>query len=214
MELIETYKRYRQNHVGIHTKVLDNHVHAGEFKESAKILGILNNNNRVVIESVAEQDAMYDFNIYSNIRSGKSTLSAFVDLYSPESNEEEKLLSAMLESHVSLYEVLEIHAEEGTLLITDILNGARNPIKLVDLSLSKSMSNNILIFTRLIDLGEFNMTSGLGFMFSANHKDFIMKRTQKMLKKMKTGDSMTDRFVVFFNLNRSDGIQVFFENVE
>ncbi|KRF01043.1 hypothetical protein ASG89_25880 [Paenibacillus sp. Soil766] len=213
MELIETYKRYRQNQVGIHTKVLDNHVHAGEIKESAKILGILNK-DRVVLESSAEQDAVYDFNVYTKIRSGKSSLAEFVDVYSPKSNDEEKLLSAMLESHVSLYEVLEIHKEEGTLLITDILSGARNPIKLVDLSLSKSMSNNVLLCTRLIDLGEFSMTSGLGFMFSANHKDFIMKRTQKMLKKMQTGDLMTDRFIVFFNLNRSDGIQVFFEDVK
>ena len=213
MDLIEKYKRYRQSQVQLHTKVLRSHVDEAEFKESAKILGILNK-DQVVIDSAAEKDALYDFNIYASIRSGKSSLSKFIDAYLPEDNVEEELLNAMVHSDASLYEIVEIHKEDGLLYINDILSGGSTPVKLVDLSLSESLSRNVLIFTRLIKLEEFSLTSGLGFMFSANHKDYIMTRIRKMLKKMQTGNSMTDRFIVFFNLNRSDGVPVLFEKVQ
>ncbi|OAS13319.1 hypothetical protein [Paenibacillus oryzisoli] len=213
MEFIEKYKRYRQTQVGFHTEVLDRHVDLVKYKEAANILGILNN-GRVGLSSEMEMDSVYDFNVYAKIRNGRSALSEFSDSYSPKITDEEELLSAMLESHISLYEVVEINKEEGTLLITDILSEVSNPIKLVDLSLSKSLKKNALLFTRLVKLGEFSMTSGLGFILLADHKDYIIKKTQKMLKKMQTGDAMTDLFIVFFHLNRSDGRPVHFDSVK
>jgi hypothetical protein len=60
---IEQYRQYRQVQVELHTKILNDYVHETEFKQAAEILGILNKQNRVVIESEADKDALYDFNI-------------------------------------------------------------------------------------------------------------------------------------------------------
>ena len=213
MVSIEQYRQYRQVQVELHTKILNDYVHETEFKQAAEILGILNEQNRVVIESEADKDALYDFNIYEKIRDGKSTLSLFEENYSLKNQLEHELLKAMLQSEASLYEVTYIDKKERMLILNDILRGLNKPFKLIDLSLSDSIKHNALIYTRSLHLEEFSITSGLGFIFSANHKNYILNRSRKMLKKMKTGDTSTNRFIVFFLLNRSDGLPILFEKV-
>lgn len=161
---IEQYRQYRQVQVELHTKILNDYVHETEFKQAAEILGILNKQNRVVIESEADKDAIYDFNIYEKIRNGKSTLSLFEENYSLENQLENELLKAMLQSEASLYEVIYIDKKEGMLILNDILRGLNKPFKLIDLSLSDSIKHNALIYTRLLHLEEFSITSGLGFL--------------------------------------------------
>ncbi|GAA0361918.1 hypothetical protein [Bacillus horti] len=214
MARIELYRQYRQVQVGLHTKILNDYVHENEFKQAAELLGILDKQNRVVIESDADKDALYDFNIYGKIRDGKSTLSLFADNYSSINQLENELLTAMLQSEASLYEVIDIDKKEGMIILNDIFSNKNQPIKLIDLSLSNSTKQSTLIYTRLHHLKEFSITSGLGFIFSENHRDYILNRSRKMLKKMKTGDTSNDRFIVFFQLNRSDGLPILFEKVK
>ncbi|GIP33484.1 hypothetical protein [Paenibacillus sp. J2TS4] len=211
---IEQYKHYRQVQVGLHSKIMEDLVHATEFQQAASILGILYKQNQIVIESYAEQDALYDFNIYETIREEKSSLSGFAENYLADNHVENELLNAMLHSETSLYEIISIDNKEGMLILRDILRGLNKSVKLVDLSLINCIQQNVLIFTRLLHLEEYSITYGLGFVFSNNHKDYILSRSRKMLKKMKTGDPSTDRFIVFFHLNRSDGIPVSYEKVE
>ncbi|HWO95142.1 MAG TPA: hypothetical protein VNM45_02065 [Bacillus sp. (in: firmicutes)] len=192
---------------------MNNCIYATELKQAAKILGILNNQNQVVIDADADKDALYDFNIYEKIRDGKSTLSLFAENYSAENQIEIELLAAMLQSEASLYEVVYIDKKEGSLILVDIFSGINKPCKLLDLSLSNTIYRNALIYTRILHLEEFSITSGLGFVFSGNHRDYIVNRSKKMLKKMKINDISTDRFIVFFHLNRSDGLPLLFENV-
>ncbi|MBD2862444.1 hypothetical protein [Paenibacillus oceani] len=126
---------------------------------------------------------------------------------------EKELLAAMLQSESSLYEITEVDQKEGVLVLHDVLHSSNQPVKLVDRGLSGSVQGSALVYTRLIHLEKFTMTSGLGFMFSMNHKDYILNRSRKMLKKTKHGDRSVDTFIVFFHLNRSDGLPVLFENV-
>ena len=70
------------------------------------------------------------------------------------------------------------------------------------------------MFTRLLHLKDFSMTSGLGFIFDPNHKDYILTRSRKMQKKIKSGDASVDRFVVYFHLNRSDGMPILYKDIE
>lgn|GEM_PF-2601900 len=211
---VEQYKEYRQAQVKLHTKILNDCVHEAEYKQAAHILGILNAQKRVVIECDADRDALYDFNIYEKIRSGTNTLSQFAENYSVENEIESELLSAMLQSNTSLYEVIDIDKNERTLMLKDILSGSNKTFKLLDLSLSNSTKINSLIYTRPIHLKGFSITSGLGFIFSANHKDYILNRSRKMLKKIKSGDTSIDNFIAFFHLNRLDGLPTMFEKIK
>ncbi|OPH54982.1 hypothetical protein BC351_30135 [Paenibacillus ferrarius] len=99
-------------------------------------------------------------------------------------------------------------------MLNDILSDSDEPIKIIDISLSNNTISSPLIYTRVLDLEGFSMTSGLGFVFSIDHKDYILNRSRKMLKKLKSGDTSLDNFVTYFHLNRSDGILTRFETVK
>ncbi|NQX69854.1 hypothetical protein HQN90_27345 [Paenibacillus alba] len=214
MDNIERYKQYRQTLIELHTKILNDYVAEVDFKQAAHILGMLNNRDQVVIEHETENDALYDFNIYEKFRAGKNILSRFAENYSSENQIENDLIAAMLQSKASLYEVIHVDKMEGVLMLNDILSDSDEPIKIIDISLSSNTISSPLIYTRVLDLEGFSMTSGLGFVFSIDHKDYILKRSRKMLKKLKSGDSSLDNFITYFHLNRSDGILTRFENVK
>lgn len=211
---LERYKQYRQTQVKLHTKILDDYIDEVNFKQAGHTLGILNNRNQVVMEHETEYDALYDFNIYERLRAGKSSLSLFAENYSPEDQIENELIASMLQSKASLYEVIHVDKTEGVLVLKDILSDLNELIKIIDISLSSNTISNPLLYTRVLNLEGMSMTSGLGFVFSIDHKDYILNRSRKMIKKMKSGDTSLNNFITYFHLNRSDGFSMRFEDVK
>lgn len=103
----------------------------------------------------------------------------------------------MVQSVASLYEVEDIFEEEKVLIVNDILRGESNSIKLIDIGMSESIKINALVYTRLLHLDEFSMTSGLGFIFNSKHRDYILNRSRKMQEKIKTGDNFNRQIRCF-----------------
>jgi len=100
VNLEEKYRNYRKRQVGLHKAILEGFVSADDYLKATALLGILNTNNKVVIESKSEEDAQYDFSIYGNIRAGSSALAEYIEKYPPGNSEDEELLSAMKRSDV------------------------------------------------------------------------------------------------------------------
>jgi len=212
VNLEEKYRNYRKKQVGLHKAILEGFVSADDYLKAAALLGILNTNNKVVIESKSEEDALYDFSIYGNIRAGSSALSEYIEKYPPGNSEDEELLSAMKRSDVQLYEVAN-SKEDGFIILKDQFLKTES-IRLIDIGMSENLNPNILLFTRLIHLNEFSMTSGLTFAFSKDHIEYLMQKARKMIKKIQSGNDSADRFIAFFNLNRIDGLPVLLEKVK
>ncbi|WP_019415367.1 hypothetical protein [Paenisporosarcina sp. TG20] len=104
-----------------------------------------------------------------------------------------------------LYEITKIDKENGVLFLKEVLSN-NDAVQVVDVGLSSGLNENMLVFTRLIHLGEFSMTSGLVYYFLADHKQYLIKRSAKFMKKVNSGDPSVDRFIAFFKLNRLDGV--------
>lgn len=211
MDLVEKYRSYRKRQVELHSAILQEFVSIDDYLKAAALLGILNTNNKVTIESITEEDALYDFNIYGNIRADRSALSEYMDKYPPENQVDEELLSAMIQSEVQLFEVAN-KQEDGFIILEDPF-AKTEPIKLLDIGMSEHLNPDILLFTRLIHLNEFSMTSGLALVFAKNHIDYLIQKSRKMMKKIQSGDDSVNRFIAFFNLNRSIGLPVLLEKV-
>jgi hypothetical protein len=212
MDYEEKYRNYRKRQVELHMAILKEFVSDVDYLKMAALLGILNTNNQVVIESESEQEALYDFSIYGNIRAGSSALSEYLEKYPPESKEDKELLSAMKQSDIQLYDVMD-NKKDGFTILKDQFHTTES-INLIDISMRNYFNPNILLVTRLIHLNEFSMTSGLVFVFSKNHKDYLMKKSRKMIKKIQSGDDSVDRFIAFFKLNRLDGLPVLLEKLK
>lgn len=212
MDTINKYKAYRKAQVKLHSKILNKLVSGDDFKKAGDILGILKK-DKVIFQHPSEKDILLDFIIYEKIRNGESTLSEYIKKYGAENKIEKELLTAMKLSETSLYEVIDVDKENSTVNLKNIF-GDRGYIKLMDIAFSSSLSKNIIIFSRILNLDSFNMTSGLALTFPGNYRDFLIRKAKKLIKKGKTGVSSIDKFIAFFNLNRSDGIPVLLENVE
>lgn len=213
MDLKDKYISYRKRLVEIHMQILNEFVSGEDYLRSASILGILNKNNKVTIESTSENDALYDFNIYGNIRSGSNALSEYISKYPPSNKEDEELLIGMKTSDVGLYEIADHNQENGIIMLRDIMNNSE-PIKLIDIGMSENLNPNIFLFTRLIRLDEFSMTSGLTFAFSIDHRNYLIKKSHKMIKKVTGFDESVARFITFFMLNRLSSLPVLLEKVK
>lgn len=214
MDLKAKYISYRKRLVEIHMQILKEFVNGEDYLKAASILGILDKDNRVVIESTSENDAIYDFNIYGSVRNGNNAFSEYINKYPPSDKADEELLIAMKTSDVGLYEIVGHDQENGIIMLRDVMNNSE-PIKLIDIGMSENLNPSIFLFTRLIHLDEFSMTSGLTFAFAIDHKDYLMKNSRKMIKKKVTDfDESVARFITFFMLNRSNGLPVLLEKVK
>jgi len=213
MDLKEKYISYRKRLVELHMKILKEFVSDEDYLKSASIIGILDKNNKVVIESTSENDALYDFNIYGNIRNGSNALSEYINKYPPSNKADEELLIAMKTSDIGLYQIADHDQENRIIMLRDVMNNSE-PIKLIDIGMSENFNPNIFLFTRLIHLDEFSMTSGLTFAFAIDHKDYLIKKSHKMIKKVTGFDESVARFITFFMLNRSNGLPVLLEKVK
>lgn len=204
MDILEKYKEYRQIQTNLHTRILMKCVRADDLYSSAELLGIFKNNT-IILESDYENDAVYDFCVYEKVKDGKNSVSQYIELGEECTAQENKLLSVMEKTNTSLYEVVECEKEKGLVILKDVLSQSDENIMVRDIGIS-SMNRKNLLFTRLIHLDEFSMTSGLGYIFRENHKQYLLKRSKKLMKKINSGDPSIDKFIVFFQLNRSDGL--------
>ncbi len=208
MGTLEKYTKYRELQVELHTKLLDKYVQRSDFYKAAEMLGIVEQGD-VVFETEYEKEIVFDFTLYEKIRNGKSVISECLAEGQEISMEEKDLLMAMEKADGSLYEVVGIDKEIGSIVLKDVL-GNTEDVRIIDRGLSVSLNENILIYTRPVHLEEFSMTTGIGFVFSKNHKQYLIQRSRKMMKKINSGDASVNQFIAFFKLNRTDGLPIMF----
>src|SRR5690625_7479601 len=108
---------------------------------------------------------------------------------------------------------MEIDRENKMVMLKDLLNESK-VYKVVDNGMSETATKNILIFTRLIHLDSFSMTSGLIFIFHHEHQEYLIRKSQKLVKIIKVGNDSDKLFIAFFGLNRRDGLPTILERSE
>lgn len=209
-DLLDQYKHLRKELVNLHSAVLKKCTN-NDVTQSAKVMGILRNNT-MVLNSENEKDSHMDFLVYGAGKSGKSILERYMETHDPANEDEKALLEAMKKSTISLYEVAETNRNEKFIMLKDVFDSGAT-FKVIDTGMSASLKEETLVFTRLIHLEKFSMTSGLGFVFSPSHKEYLLKRSRKLIRKINSGNPETDRFIAFFTLNRSDGLAMMYGEI-
>lgn len=211
MDKIKEYKHIRKRLVEIHHRIIDS-LTGKNILQTARVIGIVENKT-IVFESELEQDALMDFAVYRQMDSGKSKIAEYVATNANIDEDEENLLKAMIETKTMLYEVIEVNRIDKTIKLKEVLNNS-GIFTVVDLGMSETIDENVLIFTRLIHLETFSITSGLIFTFKHEHLEYLKKRSRKMMKKIEAENDSDKRFIAFFKLYRRDGIPFMLEEVK
>jgi hypothetical protein len=83
------------------------------------------------------------------------------------------------------------------------LVGEKRKLTLTDIGFSKTLTRNIIVFFRPIELADFVMTSGVTFAFPGNLEKELVNKWKKW--------SRDEYYPGFFRLNKSKGISVKYE---
>jgi hypothetical protein len=86
----------------------------------------------------------------------------------------------------------------------------REDIPLIDILFSRTVEPDMLLFTRIVPLPMMNMTAGIAFVFPGDSEASLLRRYKRLGKRVKVETEAARRLVAFFQLNRTEGIEVAF----
>lgn len=176
---------------------------------SARLLGVARGDT-FVFDSEDETSVLMDFALNEYRVNNKNTIEIYREKIGWQNEVEKDILHALLSSYTSLFKVASISEAENTLLLNDILNKKDN-MKIIDIAFSKTAIPGLLLFIRLIPFKNFNMTSGVSFVFSGDLEEYLLRRYKKLSKKVKSASDSIKRFVSFYKLSKTSGIEVRYE---
>jgi len=209
MTIIEKYETYRKIGMELNHKIIDTCLDRDVLMKSARLLGIVRGGT-LIFDSEDETIVLMDFALNEYMVNNKNTIEIYREKIGGQNEIEKEILDALLSSYTSLFKVTSISKAENTLRLNDILSKKDN-IELIDIAFSKTAIPGLLLFIRLIPFRDFNMTSGVSFVFPGDLEEYLLRRHKKLSKKVKSVSDSIKRFISFFRLNKIDGIEVRYE---
>lgn len=207
-DIVKTYKKYREVSRELNDNIVNSYMDEDVIDGVSKLFGI-REGNTLVLESEDEGDILMDFAIHDYRVDNKNAIEIYQETTGGKNDVEKTLLNAYLASYTSLFKINSVLPSESALILTDSLNN-KDEIKLIDIGFSQSAKPDYLLFTRVVQLPELNMTSGMAFIFPGESERYLLKQYKILGKKVKSNNEAIKRFVAFFKLNRTDGAEVMF----
>lgn len=205
MTLVEEYKTYRKIGVRLNQRIIKKYINRDILQTAGKLLDIVKGAT-FVFENEDESSVLMDFALNERINGRKNIIGICLEKNEWKNETEKRILENLLSSHTSLFKIVSISEEENTLILKDLLN-KKESITLVDINISKTTLPEMLLFIRIVPFSdEIHMTSGIGFGFAGNLEEYLFRRYKKLMKKVASDDESIKRFVSFFMLNRTDGV--------
>lgn len=206
-KLIKKYKTCRKVGFNLNHKMMDKCLDRDTLNKSAKLLGIIHK-GKFAFENEDDTSVLMDFALNDYRFVNKNVVRRYNEKFGWENMIEKNIFNALSASYTSLFKITSILRSENTLILKDILN-KKDDIKLMDIAFSNTINHsNYLIFTRILPFKDFNMTSGVSFIFPSNMENHLIKQYNKKNIKIKSTDEDVKRFVTFYQLHKKHGIDV------
>ena len=164
-------------------------------------------NGIYLFDSEEDMTIIQEFIINNLKQDGKKVPEIYRDKFGADSDLEAEFLEGLIEySHTSLFEIVDIDRENFTIHLVDLLD-ENEPYSYIDLNLSQSTIIGTLIFLRIVELSEFNVSTGCGFPFPPAFKKHYRKEAKKIQRSIKTKNKEARRFITFYFLHKKFGIE-------
>lgn len=206
-KLLKKYKTYRKVGMNLNHKMMDKCLDRDTLNKSAKLLGIIQK-GKFVFDNEDETSVLMDFALNDYRFVNKNVVEKYSEKYGWKNTIEKNIFNALSSSYTSLFKITSISRSNNTLILKDILN-KKDDITVIDIAFSNTISHrNYLLFTRILPFRDFNMTSGVSFIFHSNMENYLIKQYKKKITKIKSNDEAVKRFVSFYQLNKKHDIDV------
>jgi hypothetical protein len=207
---LKTYRKYRKVGMQLHQKMMKACLDEQVIRGSGKLLGIFQGDT-LVVESEEETNAFMDFSFHEYLVGGKTVTQIYQETIGGENQDEKEILVNWLKSYTSLFKVVDVLKDEKQLVLVDLFSSEEVEIRLFDVSFSQSVLPGLLLFTRLVPFQDVHITSGIAFAFQEATEKILFKKYKAMSQKVKSEVESIQRFVTFFKLNRSHGMDVIYQ---
>jgi hypothetical protein len=208
MVSLDHYQAYRNAARELNHQIMDALVERAVLMRAARALDIARGDT-FVFESDAEMNVLMDYALYEDRVQGKALVQVYREQTTALSPLQRELLDGMCQSYTSLFRITEVQATESTLVLADRLQ-QREDLPLIDMMFSRTAAPGMLLFTRVVPLAGMNMTAGIAFAFPGGSEAHLLRRYKRLGKRVKADTEAARRLVAFFQLNRTEGIEVSF----
>jgi len=209
MDLVEKYKKYRKVGMNLNKKIIETNLNHDIIMEAARLLGIARGENVLMFETEDESSVLMDFVLNDYRVNNQSIIAVYRDKMGWENEIEKEILEALLSAYTSLFRITSISKGEKMLILEDVIN-RKEGIELIDIYLSKYSVPGLLLFTRIVPLKDFNMTSGAPFAFPGTLEKYLLRKYKTLGKKVKSSRESVKRFVAFHKLSKTKGIETMY----
>jgi len=209
---LSKYNNYREIGKALNHKIINCFIDRDIILLSGKYLGLVSlvKKNALIIDNESETAALMDFAINEYMIDDNSAVQRYKDHGMFENQIEDDILNALLKSYTSLFKITNIISQNNILTLTDLLNINCEPIEIIDMGLSQTAVAGLLMFLRIVPFSDFNMSGGLGFAFSNDLEEYLIKEYKHIAKRVKSSSESLKRYVAFFKLYRRYGIEIDF----
>lgn len=204
--IIEKYKKYKEIAIELNQKMVRSPCLTRDMLlKSGKLLGIARHGT-FVFNSEDETSVLMEFALNERV-SGKTVVEIYREKVGWENDIEKELLDGLISSYTSLFKVVYVSEKRNRVVLHDLLNRRENT-EIIDISFSKTAIPGLLLFIRLVSLKDFNKTSGVSFAFQGDREEYICRKYTEISKRIKSRSESLKRFVAFYKLSKSHGIEV------
>ena len=208
MVSLDHYQAYRKAARELNHQIIDALVARAVLMRAARALDIARGDT-FVFESEAEMNVLMDYALYEYRVDGKALVQVYREQTMPLSPMQRELLDGMCQSYTSLFRITEVQVTESTLMLADRLQ-QREEVPLIDIMFSRTAEPGMLLFTRVVPLPMMNMTAGIAFAFPGDAEAYLLRRYKQLSKRARADTESARRLVAFFQLSRTEGIEVAF----
>jgi len=208
MSQIEKYEIYRKIGKNLNHKILDSCLKKDALLKAGAFLDMLHGDT-FRFRDEDESSVLMDFAKHEIKMNDQSIIEIFRDKIGWENEIEKEIIDALLSSYTSLFRIVTTSEAEHKLVLIDLFNDKKK-IVLTDVAFSLTATPGLLLFIRLLPFKDFNMTSGIAFVFQGNLEKYLLNRYKKLTRKIKSNCDSIKRFVAFYRLNKSNGIEISF----
>ncbi len=204
--LIQQYRQYRELGKELASTILETFADATSLRTVGRLLGVTQGKT-FVIDSEAEVELLMDFSLHEYLVDGRNFIQRYLDSKPVLEPEVRTVLEAKSRSYTSLFRISATEPSRSRVQLLDLLN-QNHQVEIIDINLSQTASVGALLFTRIVPFLELNMTSGVYCIFVGHSEKEILSRIKILMKRVKSDVESIKRFVAFFKLNRTHGLEV------
>ncbi|AJY74023.1 hypothetical protein [Paenibacillus beijingensis] len=210
MDRSSTYTDVKNNLTTLNQKLREQLTKDHYFRAAAA-LGMIDANGSIVFDREDAAAALTELAVHEPVSADeafRSEASSTLKL----TPSEKKALDAYKDSYTSLFRISSLSVGQGTAVLQDLLHRDQPEITVMDLRLSRFLTEGLLLFTRIITVDGLTVTAGPDFMFPSNIDQFLLHRGKKIAKKSSHADSGVRNFAAFNELHKTDGIRIVYKS--